>query len=584
VSASNNGNRTTAVFTPKKLLAAGSNYYLVVKGDQVLDSNSGVMSSWQLGMNGKGYLDLSSNAYVEGSNITFNNLSFSNSYIASFATLPSQGSNAGVCMVDYTETDPASYLFQDDANDLNENDTDPQSNNFDTKSDRDKVFSVRAFSANGQILYPTQGYFWDWQWNVVKPSIASIRSINGLEANRAFVEMVAGVTDDSTMLRSTINMDRFTAPQCNPSSSCVCAEPACINNCCNAYDDGDGLVGETPLYIFLCKNPWPPVNPTTQTWSPWVDTCAGAIGNCQSYNYKFYYCRDAGQEGFSDDLPAMINPAVIRGTGSALICSEGRTACTDLGSTCGPDNNFDGVGDGFCIWDVLKESYFFKESTPQSGAVTGAIDEQDGETVRVEWNSSSNLIYNANPAQMGKFRLYYAPASSGNMAFIDVKPTDPYAPGQGTVCTPTTPTSGQKYTCRYRIGGLQTGQSYRFKVSAISAAQVESVLSDEKGATVTDQIAPATPQGLTGTIQSGQRIRFTWHGLQSDALFHRLYHGIASGQYGESFDSENGANFIEISSVGFPSGNHYFSLSALDASHNESNKSTEIVINLTSQQ
>ena len=582
ISAEASGNGTIAFFSPKKTLSPATNYYIVVKGDQELDSNSGVMSQWQLGLNGQGYLDLESGEYVEGENISFNNLTYKNSYISSFKTLSAQGSNAGICTVDYIHSEPVSYLFQNTDNDLNENDTDPSNATFDTKSDRDKVISAGAYSADGQLLHPTSGYYWDWEWSIAKPSIASMQEVNGLVSSRVLVAATAGVTDDSTILNAKIKMDRFSSPNCNSSSSCVCAEPDCLNNCCNAYQDGDGLSGETPLFIFLCKNPWPAVNPANQSWAPWYDTCNGAIGNCQNYNYKFYYCRDAGKDGLSDDLPAMINPAVIRGTGSALVCSEGREACTSVGSLCGPDNNADGVGDGFCIWDVLKESYFFKELTPQAGAITAAIDEEDGKNIRVEWKSPSSLIYNADPNKTGKFRLYYAPVSAGNMSFVDVKPGD-INQDQRPVCTPAAPISGEDYSCAFNINNLELGQTYRFKVSAISAAQVESVLSDEKIATVTDQIAPATPQGFSGTVSNPQRLSFTWQANTGDTLFYRLYHGVASGQYGESFDSDNNATSMEISAQQFGSGVHYFSLTAIDAAANESIKAAPIILTLAAE-
>lgn len=579
VSIINNGDGSIAEFMPKKLLAPASNYYMVVKGDESLDSNAGVLSQWQLGLNGQGYLDLNSNIYIEGENIYFNNLVFKNSYIAGFTTLPQQGANSGICAVDYVKTEPVSYLFQNTDNDPNEDDSDPQSNSFDTKNDRDKLFIANAYSADDQLLHPSSGYYWDWSWSSAKPSIASIATLNGLDANKALVLAASGVSDDSTVLSAQIDMNRFSAPSCNSSSSCVCAEPDCVNNCCNVYQDGDGMRAETPLFIFLCKNPWPAVNPTTLSWSPWYDTCSGAIGNCANYNYKFYYCRDAGADGLSDDLPAMINPAVIRGTSDAMICSEGQTACSNLGAACGPDNNYDGIGDGFCIWNILKESYFFKEAVPQVGAITAAVDQENGDTVRLDWYGDSSLLYNSNPNLMGKYRLYYAPVASGNMSFVDIKPNDSYIVGiSGPVCTPLTPTEGEDYSCHYLLSGLQTGENYRFKISAISAAQVESPLSDEKTVVVSDAIAPATPQGFAGTIAGSQRLHFVWQANNDDTLFYRLYHGVSSGQYGESYDSDEQAVSMDLDLHQFSPGVHYFALSALDASNNESNKSAQITL------
>lgn len=567
ISIRHNGTGSVAEFRPKKLLSAAAKYYLVVKGDEALDSNSGSLSQSQVGMNGDGYLDLNSGTYVEGKNISFNNLSFINSYISSFTTLSDQGATSGLCTIDYVKTEPASYLFQGTSNDLNENDVDPLDNTFDTKLDKDKVFGAGAYSANGQLLGPSQGYYWDWNWEILKTSVASLSDIIGLASNQAFVSAVAGVTDDSTIMKTVIDMNRFLSPTCNDSANCICTEPDCLNNCCNVYEDGSGAKVDTPLFVFICDNPWPAVNPNTLAWSPWYDTCEGAIGNCANYNYKFYYCRDAGGEGIEDDLPAMINPGVILGASESMVCSEGQTACSNLGSACGPDRNSDGIGDGFCIWNVLKESYFFKEATPSVGAITAAIDQLDGQRVEVEWYGDSSLIYNLNPSQMGKYRIYYAPKNTSSWSFIDVKPE---------VCSPLTPTAGQNYNCQKIISGLTVNTSYVFKVSAISINQVESALSSEKAVLVTDSTAPARPQSFSGSIVSDQRFRFTWQANSDDTLFYRLYHGINSGQYGQSFDSDTQVTSLELDSRQFSAGTHYFALSALDASGNESIKSIPI--------
>jgi hypothetical protein len=580
ISVRHNGNGSIAEFKPKKLLAPATKYYLVVKGDEMLDSNSGVLSQWQVGMNGRGYLDLQDDLldqYVEGENISFNNLSFVNSYISGFTTLSDQGSTSGLCTIDYVKTEPASYLFQSTNNDPNENDADPLDNTFDTKTDKDKVFSAGAYSADDQLLGPSQGYYWDWDWSIIKPSVASLANINGLAPSQAFVSAGIGVTDDSTIMKTVINMDRFSAPLCDDSANCNCIEPNCLNNCCNAYEDGNGANVVTPLFVFICNNPWPAVNPNSLAWSPWYDTCEGATGNCANYNYKFYYCRDSGGEGIEDDLPAMINPAVILGSSDSLICSEGQAACSTLGAPCGPDRNKDGTGDGFCIRSVLKESYFFKEAIPSVGAITSVIDQLDGQRVKIEWHGNSSLIYNPNPSQIGKYRIYYAPQSTNNWSFLDVKPTDlQSSSGTAQVCSPSAPGADQNYVCQKIISGLNRNTSYVFKVSAISVNQVESAFSNERTVLVTDSTVPTRPQNFSALIVNNQRFRFTWQANNDDTLFYRLYHGIAAGKYGQSFDSNNNATGLELDLREFSAGTHYFALSAVDASGNESIKSIPI--------
>lgn len=583
ISVSQTGAGSVIQYRPKKLLSPGAKHYLVVKGDENLDSDNGVISDWGIGLNGKGFLNLINGQYVEGENINFNNLSFHNSHISSFATLTDQGVNSGVCTIDYVVNNPQSYLFQRTDNSIEENDADINDSSFDTVSDRDKLFTARAYSSDSQLLIPITGYYWSWDFDILNDSVATLSELTDLAPHQSFVSAVPGVTDDNTVMKSSINMDRFLGSSCNSSPNCVCAEPNCTNNCCNVYEDGNRLDTDTPLFVFLCKNPWPAVKSNTLSWSPWYDTCDGTTGACANYNYQFYYCRDNGSDGFDDDLPAMIDPGLIIGNSGNLVCSEGRTPCSAMNSRCGADNNGDGVADGFCVLSVLKESYFFKEAKPTVGAITAAIDSSNGNSVEVQWYGDSSLIYNTIASQIGRYRLYYAPENLGTWAFIDLKPNDldPLR-SNNVVCVPVTPNDGQNYSCNKIISGLKNNTKYRFKVSAISVNQVESSLSDEKTVLVTDRIAPSGPVGLNVIVVNGNRLRFTWSANTDDTLFYRLYHGInGNGEFGQAFDSDNNAASMELDIRQFVSGMNYFGLSAFDAAGNESIISSKINTNLS---
>ncbi|MDD2288077.1 MAG: hypothetical protein PHY55_04505, partial [Bacteroidales bacterium] len=78
-------NKTKAYFKPNNLLKAGAKYFVVVKGDEALNSNSGVKSLEGIGMNGLGYYtgDLlnapNPGVWLESSansNIKFNNVNY----------------------------------------------------------------------------------------------------------------------------------------------------------------------------------------------------------------------------------------------------------------------------------------------------------------------------------------------------------------------------------------------------------------------------------------------------------------------------------------------------------------------------
>ena len=543
--------KSTLVFSPNNLLNPNSNYYLVVLGDENLNSQSGVMSLNGIGFNGEGYFDQSRNVYVEGELLKFNNKVYKNSRITKFTTLSGENS---ICKVDHVLTSPDSYLFKTTANDLNEKDALVSDKSFDSVADSDKVFTAKAYSASGQALQPVTNYFWDWSWKIENAAVATINPVVNLEANRAFVSANAGIIDDSTKLTATVDMSRFQI-SCNSSMSCECKDARCSSNCCNNYSTGDLTNHSSNLYVFICQNPWPPVA-ADGSWSPWNDNCQGSMGGaCTSYNYKFYYCRDTGDNTTIDDLPAIINQAVIRGQSTNLVCSSNNSTCSVLNSPCGSDNDGNGVADGVCLWNILKESYFFREAGAQGGQIISATDILNGDSVRVTWRSEA--------AQAASYKIYYAKSGQSSLLSKEVTPS--------TSCT----LVGSIYDCNTIISGLTKGIPYSFKISVVSVNKVETLLLGELGATPTDKTPPAIPVGLKAEIKNN-KLLFTWSANTDNANSYTLYHGTASSNYGEFFYSTAKTNSIEFDVSKFDFGNHYFALTAVDINGNESAKSTEI--------
>ena len=587
ISGENSGEQASLYFVPQTILSPSANYYFIIKGDEELNSQTGILSIRQIGMNGDGYYNIeaipysssgtgsyTSSGYVEGEDITFNNRSYKNSHIIKFSTLSDQGVNSGICAIDKVIVSPETALINTSDNSLDENDVNFNNPSFDTAADTDRLVSAYAVSANKQILQPVTGYFWDWEFSLTNSEAASLIStptISGLPASKVLVKAKSGVTDSETSVEAKINMSRFKSPTCN-SGSCSCTGPSCSNNCCNAYLGGDQFKEEADIYVFLCNNPWPPVA-ANGSWSPWIDNCSGSVGGgCAFYNYKFYYCRDAGASGTLDDLPAIINQAVIRGASSNLICSADRTPCPS-GSVsnvtkCGPDQNGDLVQDGICIWDVLKESYFFRSSVPTTGELVSVTNTGIGGEVKVDWRADALL--NNNVSQISSFKIYYLPEGQGTMLSKELKAADMI--GGSPVCT----LSGTNYNCSYKVSGLSNNVTYIFKISVINVNRAESQLSDEKSAVPSDTTAPSVPSSLQGTVVDGSYIRFIWIASSGAANTYRLYRGIESGKYGESFDSEVGASSLSIDVDKFSSNLNFFAISAVDSSGNESIKSSEL--------
>ena len=548
-SAEEDGEQTSLIFTPSKLLSPATKYYAVIKGDEALNSQTGILSFAKIGLNERGFNNGNDN-FINYSQIKFNNRVYPNSYSFQFTTLSDQGVNAGLCVIDHITIGPASYLFKTTVNDLNEKDDNINDRTFDTQADRDKVFTAQVYSANNQLLHPVGGYAWNWVWSIDDESIAKINTVSNIPENRKLIAAQLNVTDGQTKLTAKIDMSNFRTTA------------GCGGNC-NSYFIGDGELKSSDIYIFVCDNPWPAVRANGE-WYPWYDlagNCSTNSTNCENFNYKFFYCRDAGAAGTLDDLPVIVSSAVVSGQGSNLLCSSDKTACSPLNSACGSDKNGDGSPDGLCLWNVLKESYFFRESILPGGEITQAIDTGKGGEVQLDWQSPASGV--------AAYRIYYLKSGKGTMFSKYIKAT--------TACV----ANGLDYKCSAKISQLTNGQPYVFKLTAISNNQVESALSNEKTATPSDQTRPARPAKPTVQINDST-VKFTWaaNSTNDKVSFYRLYRGISQLTYGESFDSAKNATSLTFERSQFSASLNYFALSAINTNNKESDKSEELTVDL----
>jgi uncharacterized protein (TIGR02145 family) len=321
-------------FYPNELLKPDTKYYIIVKGDEKLDSSMGVKSFRNIGMNGRGYKSEITGFYLESSvdsGIKFNNIYYQNSNIFEFKTLGVNSTGSGICAINYINVNPYSYLFQSIDNDINENDTNSNDDSFNSAVDKDVVFFAKAYSEDGQVLATSTQYNWSWQWTISNGQILEFNNnIIGWSGdnNKRMVQVKNGITTGEADIRATINL----------------SESSFINI-------GDGLYGEAKAVVLICKNPWPAIK-DDGTWEAWNDQSSANYG---PYNYKLFYCRDTGEEGESDDLPAFSNNSIInRGSSLIKICNNNPS------KTCNNNNDCNG---GLCLSNFLKETYFFREAS-----------------------------------------------------------------------------------------------------------------------------------------------------------------------------------------------------------------------------
>ncbi len=358
--------RTEIVFNSNELLDTDRKYFVIVTGDENLDSSSGVLSQWNIGMNSR-------NTPINGS-VSFNGKSYPHSYIWSFITMSDQG-NKGVCEINKAEIEPASYLFQTTDNDLNENDDDPLDSTFDTEKDRDKVFIAKALTENNKEIIGIPEYSWEWNWNIIDTKIATIYQAPFSSGdNKQLIKATSGITNANTRVTAMVNL---------------------INNTYSLA--GDGVKGLADIRVFLCDNPWPPIR-QDGTWYPWRDNaegmnCIPGSGDCVPMNYQLYYCRDSGSDNTADDLPS------IQSQDTKL---RGQTHT------------------------MLKEAYFFREETPNATGINLATTTNSqiakGNKVGLIWNNYAE-INTPSGEEVSHYNVYYGTASGlpyNNSLEVDV--------------------------------------------------------------------------------------------------------------------------------------------------------------------
>lgn len=407
-------NRTSVYFKPKNLLKPSTKYFVVVKGDEKLDSTTGIKAHSGVGMNGTGYFEGS--AWIESNastSIKFNTVYYENSYIWDFTTLSVNTANSGICVVDNVKVSPGSYLFNTNKNDINENDTDPNHKSFNSVKDSDTLFTAQAYSSDKQLLNPSSDYNWVWNWQISNNAKLAFKTVSSLPANgsKRLIQVKDGIVDGEADVKAS-----------------VVVQPGSVTTA------GNNANGSAKAYILICKNPWPAFR-TDGTWIPWMDT-----SSFNNYNYKFYYCRDSA--GAGGDLPAFLNDlAIVRGNSLVRVCSNVPSQTCSTSAPC--------PSGGICLASFLKETYFFRNIVERFVENVSITDPGAGDTLEISWESLKEAV--------SGYKVYY-------------KKTDSQTWLEKSVPLSSCSTQGDKYICETKLDGLAAGQNYEAKVTAISGS------------------------------------------------------------------------------------------------------------------
>lgn len=487
---------TDLEFRPQKALEANRKYYVIIKGDSdITDAlNNGVLSQAGIGMKAEGYN--SENPVI------FNGLAFFNAKIWSFTTMGENEVDDGICAIDNVKVGPSSYVFQTYEND-HRDDNRFDIEFFDTIADSDLVFSAQAYASNGQLLTATQEYFWQWTWKSANEAIAKAEKLAEPEPFKAVVRAQEKITDGQTEITATADFS------------------------------GLSKTGRAKVYVFLCKNIWPPPKNIEGNliWEPWRDNknnCTiadkhncGAGKNescCYETNYELSYCRDAGTDLTADDLPAILSDkAVIRPYDS--------------------DKQ-----------KIIKEFYFFREDLSLAAEDFSVRDLEQGGGVLANWSPVAGAA---------GYKVYYGAVSGKYTASVDA--------GDAT---------------SQEINGLVNGRKYYFALTSYNDKKVESDYTKLSESVIpNDTEEPGTPV-LSGTAVTARTADLSWPANQDDTVIYKIYYGVTSGALGASVSRDkskcaDGQCELKINNLNSGTA-YFFAITAIDGYKNESNKSGEI--------
>jgi|GEM_PF-1024933 len=273
------GKRSRLLIETKTILSPDSVYYVIIRGDETLESKTGLKDVDDLGF--------------KGENLTqplvtiFNSFEYKNAQIWQFTT------GADICPLDRVEVYTADKLG-----------VYPSQKLF-TGSNQVESFVAEAKSQEGQPLVSTPIYSFSWEpWTIENPELAKIEFNQSSDGNgwEPEAKVVSGSKlDGQTLLKATVKID--------------------YDGLSAVSTAGKMKTGSSKLIFFYCKNPWPPiVDPSTWPLGWWDDATydpnahcdVGSDNDCLYNDFQIYYCRDQAKSGTADDLPALVGDPIIR--------------------------------------------------------------------------------------------------------------------------------------------------------------------------------------------------------------------------------------------------------------------------------
>lgn len=552
------------VFSPLKMLEPNRTYHVVVVGDgNATDAlREGVLNMNEVGIHddngtntGRTMGGPNSFAYASSS-IAINGRIISG-YAWHFKTKPETANNQGICRLDKvavtTQATSTSWVFQSSINNTLDDAFDV---NFDQiATDSDKDFVAQALTQDNQPIVPIDTvYSWDWNWTSQNTTIVDLRNHPNNLTDHSVVYVARNNKDAQTTVtaEAKITADTVNSPSTN----------------------GKSYSGKATVRVFMCNNPWPPLNDPA-LW-PWQDSSNCTVGDasaeCTNNNFEFYYCRDAGGPGTADDLPVISTDPVSFKKGQGF-CETGYSynkACSDndgclkpdkgdlkcINKVCSGGKKADdsawGNAGGKCSSDrdcqvggnckiILKEFFFGRDSVPVSDNFNLQADVLPlGSSTRLSWTQVAGA---------SGYKIYYGQKSGQYTDNIEVSSIND----------------------DYVFNNLDNSKRYYFAITSFNANRSESSYSAEVVVDISDTTAPTAPTAISA-VSVSDIVKVDWTHDGAEVAKFRVYYGSSHGIYGDYL--EFGPDIRKADLKNLNVGTMYFiAVTALDKNGNESPRS-----------
>ncbi len=198
-----------------------------------------------------------------------------------------------VCQVDLVTVEDTGNI---DAADYESASVEYFSETEETHNFNSAAYTYRDYTGSYEEIFETDDYAWDWTWS------SSYDDVEDAEDDVVLLPAYDLGDDQDAYFEASGNDGRETV---------LATTEITVDNVFNPTTVGEQVSGTLEINALLCENPWP----TIDDGVPFVE-------EDENTNFSFYYCRDAGDDGTSDDLPALEDVIDVTSLASSNILQE----------------------------------------------------------------------------------------------------------------------------------------------------------------------------------------------------------------------------------------------------------------------